>query len=67
MLNDLTNAQIENLIDQWVHNKRNREIAKLKLMDGVTFEKLGEMYELSVTQTKTIVQTVKNILIDHIP
>ena len=67
MLNDLTNAQIENLIDEWIHNSRNREIAKGKLIDGITFERLSEIYELSVTQTKNIVQKVKEILLIHLP
>ena len=66
MFDDLSNTQIEYLIDEWIHKRKYREVAKSRFLDGLTYEKLSEVHDLSVTQTKTIVQTVKNILIDHI-
>lgn len=67
MLNDLSNTQIENLIDEWIHNSRNRQIAKSRFLDGLTYERLSEIYELSVNQTKNIVQTAKDIIIRQLP
>jgi DNA-directed RNA polymerase specialized sigma24 family protein len=67
MLNDLSNTQIENLIDEWIRNSRNRQIAKSRFLDGLTYERLSEIYELSVNQTKNIVQSVKEVLLRHLP
>lgn len=36
-LDDLSNSQIENLIDEWIHSKRDRMILKLRLIDGLTY------------------------------
>ena len=66
MLKDLTNEQIEYMIDAWIHNKRNRNLAKEKLIDGISFERLSEDYKLSVTRTKTIVKEVKETLLEHL-
>ena len=67
MLADLSNTQIENLIDEWIHNSRNRDIAKSRFLDGLTYEKLSEVYELSVNQTKNIVHKTKKILDSKCP
>ena len=60
---DLAYSQIEHLIDEWVHNGKYREIAKKKLHNkDITFEKLAEEYDLSVSQTKNIVRDVKMVI-----
>ena len=50
--------EIENLIDLWVvginHAERNRQIMKRRYIDGITFEKLGEEFELTDWQVKNI-------------
>ena len=66
MFEDLSHTQIEYLIDEWIHNQRDRAIMKSRLLDGITFERLSELYELSVTQTKTIVRKSKEVLLKHI-
>lgn len=66
MLEELSCSQIEYLVDEWVKNQRDRAILKSRLLDGLTFEKLSEMYDLSVTQTKTIVRKAEMILVSKI-
>ena len=65
-IEELSRTEIEHLISEWVHNSRNRNIARSKLLDGLTYEKISESYELSVNQTKNIVQKVKEILLIHV-
>jgi hypothetical protein len=65
-LNELTNGQLALLIDEWVRNKRNREILKRRLIDGVCFEPLAEEFGLSVRQTKNIVYKSQDVLFRHI-
>lgn len=59
-------SEIEHIIDEWIFNERNRNIAKRKLLDGVTFEKLAEEFDLSVQQVKTIVYKCQRIIAVHL-
>lgn len=55
-------SEWENLIDEWIFNERDREIIKRRLLDGICFEPLAEEFEMSVRQTKTIVQKSIDII-----
>jgi DNA-directed RNA polymerase specialized sigma subunit len=48
-------SEWERLIDDWIFNQRDREILKNRLLDGVTIEKLAEKFDISVSQTKRII------------
>ena len=63
---DMSRTEIEYLVTEWVHNQRNRNIAKSRFLDGLTYESISEIYDLSVNQTKNIIQKVKEILLNHI-
>lgn len=52
---DYTNSQIEHMIDEYVHNERDRQIMKRRFIDGVVFEKLSEEFDLSTQRVKAIV------------
>lgn len=52
---EYTNSQIRELIDEYIHNERNRALLKRRLIDGVCFEPLAEEFDLSVRQTKNII------------
>lgn len=52
---DVSSEQMEYLIEQWIHNKRDWEVCRRRLIDGVRFEPLAEEFELSVRGTKYIV------------
>lgn len=54
-MRDYTNSEICEIIDEYVHNARNRDILKRRLIDGVCFEPLAEEFDLSVRQVKNIV------------
>ena len=54
------------IIDEWIFHERNRAIIKRKLLDGVTFEKLAEEFDLSTQQVKTIVYKCKGIIAQHL-
>lgn len=59
-------SEWEHIIDEWIFDERNRKITKRRFLDGVKLEPLSEEFELSVQQTKTILQRSINILIKHI-
>lgn len=51
----VSTSELSYLIDEWIFNERNRKIVKRKMIDGITFEKLAEEFDLSVQQVKSIV------------
>lgn len=62
---NLTNSEICGLIDERIRGrnaKRNREILKRRLIDGITYEKLAEEFELSTVQVKRIVYKCESAL-----
>lgn len=59
---EYTNSQIRELIAEYIHSERDRRILERRLIDGITFERLAEEFELSVRQTKTIVHRNESIL-----
>lgn len=52
---EITTSEMITLIDEYVHNERNRHLLKRRLCDGIIFEELAEEFDLSVRQTKRIV------------
>ena len=63
---DLSRAEWENLIDQWIFNERDRQIIKRRLLDGILFEPLAEEFDLSVQHIKSIVYKTQTRLFKHI-
>jgi DNA-directed RNA polymerase sigma subunit (sigma70/sigma32) len=63
---DKPRSAIEYTIDEWIFNERNRAILKRKLLDGITFERLAEEFDLSTQQVKTIVCKGRRIIQSHL-
>ena len=52
---EYSNSQISGIIDEYIHSERNRKILKRRYVDGITYERIAEEFDLSVRQTKAIV------------
>lgn len=63
---DLCRDDWEKLIEQWIFNERDRAVIQRRLLDGITFEKLSEEFDLSVRQIQTIVYRCQNKLLKHV-
>ena len=63
---EYSNSQIAVIIDEWIHSERDRAIMKRRLIDGVTFERLAEEFDMSVRQMKRIVYKSMDIISKHI-
>ena len=53
-LDGMSTNQIEELIKEWIHSRRDRELMRLRFIEGLSYEEVAEAIKLSVTQTKTI-------------
>ena len=64
-VDSMSRSQISCLIDQWILNERDRAILKRRLLDGITYEKLADEFDLSVRQIKNIVYKSQIKLFQH--
>lgn len=55
-MRDYTNSEIAEAIDEYIHNIKYRYILKSRFIDGLTFDRLAEKYDMSVRQVKNIVR-----------
>jgi len=62
---DYTNSQISTLIDEHIHNERDRKIMKRRLCDGITYERLAEEFDLSTQRVKAITYKTMQKLIRY--
>lgn len=68
-MRDYSRTEITEAIDEWIIGKnahRDREILKARLIEGHTFERLAEDFDMSVRQVKTIVYKSQEKLFRHI-
>lgn len=63
---ELPRSEYERIISEWIHSERDRNMIRRKYLDGITFEVLAEEYNLSVTQTKRIVYSGRDVILKHI-
>lgn len=54
------------LINEWVHNERDRKMLIRYLLDGITLEALAEEFDLSTVQTQHSVSIAREQLFKHI-
>lgn len=65
-MKDYTNSQMTSLIEEHIHNQRDREILKRRLIDGMVYEKIAEEHGLSVQRVKAIIYSAQQKLIKYL-
>ena len=63
---DMSRSQLEKLINEWILSERDRAIFKRRILDGITFERLAEEFDLSVRQVKNIVAKSEKIVYNRL-
>ena len=64
---EYTNSQIKALILEYIHNSVDRKAVYLRLVDGMTFEKIAETVQLDVKTVRKRIHKCENELFRHIP
>lgn len=59
------NSKVREIIMEYIHRDRDREIMLRRLIDSVTVERLAEEFDLSVSQTKRIIKENKALIFQH--
>lgn len=57
-----TNSEIERLISEYIHSERDRKIMRLRLVDGLTYERIAEIVEMSPRYIRALVKRLKNYI-----
>jgi len=63
---EYTNSQISRIIDEHIHSQKHRDILKSRYIDGLTYEKLSETYDLSVKQIRNIICKYEKVLFKYV-
>ena len=63
---EYSNSQIREIIAEWIHDERDRAILCRRLIDGITFERLAEEFDMSDKQIKRIVYKLQVIVFKHL-
>lgn len=58
----LSNSQLAELIGEHIHSERNRQIMKMKLIDGYTYEKIAEIVDMSPRYVRSLVKRLTDRL-----
>lgn len=58
----MKNSELSAFIDDMVPSKRNRELLKERLIDGIKVKDLALAYDLSERQVKNIVKKFRQLL-----
>ena len=65
-MRDYSRTELNDAIEEWILNEKYRGILKRRLLDGITFEKIAEEFEMSPRQIKRIVYKSEEIIFRHI-
>lgn len=65
-MQEYTNSQIRELIDEYIHSERDRKILKRRLIDGICYEPLAEEFDISVRHCKNIIYKGQEQVFKHI-
>ena len=63
---DHSNSQYRDAIAEWIHSERDRRILERRLIDGVTFERLAEEFDMSDRQVRRICRKLEEQLFKHL-
>lgn len=58
----LSNSELAELISEHVHSERNRQIMRMKLIDGLTYEKIAEIVQMSPRYVRALVKRLTGLL-----
>ena len=60
------NSEMLLAISEYVHDSKYRELLRLRLCEGMTYEQIAEAVNYSTPHVKHICKTYKSFLISHL-
>ena len=59
-------TEYEEIIIEWIHSERDRAIIRRRILDGISYERLAEEFDLSVQQAKRICYKSQEVILNHV-
>ena len=63
---EYTNTRIREIVAEYIHSERDRDLLCKRFIDGWTMDRLAEFFELSVSQVKRIIWKESEIIFSHL-
>ncbi len=63
---EYSNSEITRVINEYIHNERNRRILLRRYVDGVTIDGLAREFDLSDTSIKKIIYGNEGVIFKHL-
>ena len=60
-------SELSHLIDEWIFSERDRKILKRRLLDGITYEKIAEEFDMSPRQISNIIYKGTQKIVPKLP
>lgn len=61
-MKEYTNSRMIEVIGEHIHSERDRNLLIRRYVDGITYEKLAEEFDISVAQVKRIIYRHENVI-----
>lgn len=62
-----TNSKINEVIDEYIHSARDREILRRRLIDGETYQEIADSMMLSSRTVRAICSRLQAKVFRHLP
>ena len=59
-------SKLSELINEYIHNARNKDISRRKILDDEGYRVIALDYDLTIRQCKSIVRKTRRIIYDHL-
>ena len=59
---EYTNTEIQRRIDEQIHSDRDRRIMRMRLVDGLTAERIAEQTAMSTVQIYRIIKKCRKMI-----
>lgn len=66
VINQTPISVLDHLISEYIHDERNQEIARRKIVRNEKFEPIAVRFELSSKQCRNIVKHVRRVIYAHL-
>ena len=65
-LENMSRSEIEFCINEWIFSERDRAILKRRLLDGITYERLAEEFDMSVQNVCSTIYKCQDKVFRHL-
>lgn len=64
-MTEYSNSRVREIIAEWIHSERDRDIMVLRLCHEKTIEEIAEHFDMSTSQIKRIIKRLNAVIFSH--